>query len=87
MAPSLPRGYLRGMLTPHPNIKRHWFETDVENGFLKTVLVVETDLVLSNLAEGYDQDRVSEVVAIVQGQLNNPTVDRARLIPIGTRNA
>ncbi len=64
----------------HPNIKRHWFEYEIESGLQKTVLVVETDLALTPLAESYDEALVSQVLDVVQPHIG-PTVDRVRLLP------
>ena len=63
--------------------EKSWIEIEHEGEFVKTTLVVETDLELDATKPGYDEEQVNKLVASVVEELKErkATVDRARIVP------
>lgn len=47
----------------NPNIKRQWFEWEIQDGTTSLTLVLQTDLEMSPDATGYDASQLDDLLA------------------------
>jgi len=67
----------------HQHVLRHWREYEIENGHHKTILAVETDLVVGQDEPGFDADKFNSLLEAITRPMKSGTVDRVKVICVG----
>ena len=67
----------------NPNIKRTWFEVEIESGQYTTICVVETDLELNPSGPRYDPTALAAILSAVEKETaaQNIRYNRIRIVP------
>jgi len=71
----------------HQHVLRSWREYEIEDGERKTILAVETDLVVGPDELGFDADKFNSLVEALAGTMKAGVIDRVKIIHVGKPHA